>query len=173
MPTVPESNVQEVPPPENFPSVLVSDDAPEVVTADGDELLHWVLLSMSSIVLLAALVLHVDGQNRVVVPLVKVPLPGVCSYKRWTGADCPGCGLTRCFVSCAHGDIRRAWNFNPAGILFFAVTAFQIPYRGLQLWRLRRGRSEVSLGRLPALLIALVIVSLLVQWAVRLCVSLF
>ena len=105
----------------------------------SEEPLHWILLGMSAAVIMAACLLKVRGEEQVVLPLVDVPLPGTCSFKNFFGYDCPGCGLTRCFVSLGHRDLRRAWGFNPVGVFLFAVVAFQIPYRLIQLWRLRRG----------------------------------
>jgi hypothetical protein len=94
-------------------------------------------------------------------------LPGVCSFKRVTGRDCPGCGLTRCFISLGHGQWERAWHYNPAGIYFFAIVAAQIPYRALQLWRLRVGRAELSPRYLSTFVLVSLIAALLGQWLVR------
>lgn len=132
-----------------------------------DTTLHWILLAMAASVILAACVLQVHGEEYVVIPGVNVALPGTCSFKRVVGADCPGCGLTRCFVSMAHGDLRRAWSFNPVGILFFAVVAVQIPFRLIQLWRMRRGIEEIRLGWWGTWLLAGVAVALIVQWVAR------
>ncbi|HRX77559.1 MAG TPA: DUF2752 domain-containing protein, partial [Pirellulaceae bacterium] len=100
-----------------------------------DTILHWVLLVISSVVVLLAVVMQVRGEEQVILPGIGKPLPGTCTFKQFVGADCPGCGLTRCFVSMGHGQVQRAWHFNPVGIFFFAVVASQIPFRTLQLWR--------------------------------------
>lgn len=132
-----------------------------------DLALHRVFFWMSFVVVFLAVVLTVRGEEEVVVPLLDWPLPGTCTYKTALGIDCPGCGLTRCFISMAHGDLGRAWHFNPAGIFFFLLVASQIPFRGTQLWRLRRGRPEINLGYFRYALLVLALVGLLVQWAVR------
>ncbi len=67
-------------------------------------------------------------------------LPSVCTFRNMTGIDCPGCGLTRGFVAISHGQIASAWNYNPASFLWFGVIAFQIPFRGMRLWRYYRAR---------------------------------
>jgi hypothetical protein len=133
----------------------------------GDTTLHRVLLVLSSAVVIASLVLQIRAPEQVVLPLVEVELPGVCSYKQLLGIDCPGCGLTRCFVSMAHGDFARAWQYNPAGIYLFLVVVFQIPYRWIQLRRLRRGQPEYDLGWFTGVALGLLIVALLSQWVVR------
>jgi hypothetical protein len=123
---------------------------------------------LSAAVLVAAASLSVRGASEVELPLLGQVLPAMCHWKRLTGLDCPGCGLTRCFIALAHGDIAAAWRFNPAGILLFAMVAGQIPYRGLQLWRLARGRDELAPGRLVGVFIAVLVGLLLLQWVWKL-----
>ena len=132
-----------------------------------DGALHWVLLGLSASVVALAIVLQVR-EGHVVIPVIDVPLPGTCSFKAYAGVDCPGCGLTRCFVSMAHGQVGRAWHFNPVGIFFFVIVVTQVPFRTLQIWRLRQGREEVRLGWWGYWLMLGVAVALMLQWAVRL-----
>ena len=97
------------------------------------------------------------------VPVLNKALPGTCSFRRFTGFPCPGCGLTRSFISIAHGQLVDAWRFNPAGIVFFAVVVFQIPYRVLQISRIRRGLAEHRLAADNWVLVGLVVI-MLAQW---------
>jgi uncharacterized protein DUF2752 len=136
--------------------------------ARPDPLFHFVLLALSSVVLLLALALSVRGQTQVVLPLLGVPLPELCMMRRTMGFDCPGCGMTRCFIALAHGDVASAWSYNPAGLWLFAIMAFQIPYRSYQLWRIRRGRSEIMLSRTAQVVLGTLAVVLIGQWALRL-----
>ena len=132
-----------------------------------DITLHWALLVAAASVLVLAVILQVRGQDTVVIPVVDVPLPGTCTFKRFVGKECPGCGLTRCFISMAHGRPVAAWYFNPAGILFFGIVASQIPFRAMQIWRIRRGLAEVRWRRLGNYLFGFLIAALLVQWVIR------
>ncbi len=132
-----------------------------------DTSLHWSMLVGASCVLLLAAVLQVRGPETVVIPLVDMPLPGTCTYKQYMGMECPGCGLTRCFISLAHGRPSAAWSFNPAGVLFFALVAVQIPFRAIQIWRIRRGLGELRVNRLAHYLTGTLIVALLSQWLLR------
>ncbi|MBP89637.1 MAG: hypothetical protein CMJ64_23490 [Planctomycetaceae bacterium] len=143
--------------------------APETSLLENstDELLHWILLSLSVVVVALACALQVRGEEQVVIPGLGIALPGTCTFKAYVGADCPGCGLTRCFVSIAHGQVGRAWHYNPVGILFFAIVASQLPLRALQIWRLRKGLDEVRLGWWGYWLMLGVAVALLVQWVLR------
>jgi hypothetical protein len=133
-----------------------------------DTVLHWVLLGISSVVVLLAVLLQVRGEEQVVLPGVGIRLPGTCTFKQYVGADCPGCGLTRCFVSMGHAQLERAWHFNPVGIVFFAIVAIQIPFRTVQLWRLRSGADEIRLGWWGYSTMMIVLAALLIQWIVRL-----
>jgi hypothetical protein len=47
-------------------------------------------------------------------------LPSLCPFHNWTGIPCPGCGMTRSFVSLAHGQIGAAFEYHPLGPLLFA-----------------------------------------------------
>ncbi|MCA9119594.1 MAG: DUF2752 domain-containing protein [Planctomycetaceae bacterium] len=136
-----------------------------------DTTFHWVLLGISSVVVLLAVLMQVRGDEQVILPGVDLPLPGTCTFKQFVGADCPGCGLTRCFVSMGHGQIRRAWHFNPVGIFFFAVVASQIPFRSVQLWRLKSGANEICLGWWGYSMMLIVLGALLIQWILRMIVT--
>lgn len=59
-----------------------------------------------------------------------VPAPK-CVFHLLTGFDCPGCGSQRAIHALAHGQIARAWSYNPA--LFFAI-----PLAALYAWSPQR-----------------------------------
>jgi len=138
-----------------------------------DATLHWTFLGLSSVVVALAILFYVHGEEQVVIPLIDAPLPETCTFKQMTGMNCPGCGLTRCFVSMAHGDVRRAWHFNPVGILLFVVVVSQIPFRSLQIWRGRRGLPEIRLGRVGYSLMLVLVAALMIQWIVRTLLGMF
>ncbi len=157
--------------------LLPVDDVDDVEVAEAVEVIepvavpdnkfHWVILLGATTVMVLAAILQVRGPETVVIPVIDYDLPGTCTYKKFVGVECPGCGLTRCFISLAHGRPVAAWFFNPAGILFFVIVAGQIPFRGIQIWRIRRRLAEYQLGRFPHYLLGVLIVSLLTQWIVR------
>jgi hypothetical protein len=126
---------------------------------------HWVLLIASAAVLLAALILSVE-KDKVVTPWGK-ELPATCAWRRNTGLDCPGCGMTRCFVCLAHGDLAGAWFHNPAGLLVFLAVAGQIPYRISQIRRVRSGRPEIRRDRFVIVGGTVLVVALVGQWLWR------
>jgi hypothetical protein len=138
----------------------------------NDAMFHWVILLVCSAVLISAALLTVGdsgvGNSSVVVPGLNQRLPELCMLRRVTGLSCPGCGLTRCFISLAHGDIVAAWSFNPAGLWLFAIIAAQLPLQSYQLWRINHGRRELPLVGLGAIAFGVFLVALLSQWALRL-----
>jgi uncharacterized protein DUF2752 len=133
-----------------------------------DPLYHLVLLLLCSATILLALPLSIRSQSQVVEPLVGIPLPELCMMRRTLGIGCPGCGLTRCFIALAHGDVASAWSYNPAGIWLFAIMAFQIPFRSLQLVRIRRRLPEIAMHRTAPIALSIFAIVLLAQWIIRL-----
>ena len=128
---------------------------------------HLILLGCAAAVIFAAFFLQVQGEHAVCLPLIGTPLPELCYWRAISGLPCPGCGLTRCFISMAHGEWSRAWSFQPVGCLLFLGVLFQFPYRSWQIWRLRRGDGD----RAPRWLVVtawLFIPALFVQWIWRL-----
>jgi hypothetical protein len=132
-----------------------------------DPLYHIVMLGLCTAVIALAFVMSVRSQTQVLVPVLGVPLPDLCLAKRWSGGSCPGCGMTRCFISLAHGQWREALHYNLAGPLLFAMMAFQIPFRIVQLVRIRRGLPEIRLGPFPQVLFGVLGVLMVGQWLLR------
>jgi hypothetical protein len=139
----------------------------ELARARPDPSFHMTLFVISTAVILLSLLLRVEGERQVVVPLVDLPLPEVCTSQRLLGLDCLGCGLTRSFISIGHGDLLAAWRFNPAGLLGFVIMAAQIPWRAAQWIRIRRGLPELQLKLVGSFLLGTFAAVLLVQWLVR------
>jgi hypothetical protein len=69
--------------------------------------------------------------------LFGVTVPELCTWRRWFGVECPGCGMTRSFVFMGHLDPWAAFGMNKLGPFLFAVTAAQIPLRAWTLYRNR------------------------------------
>lgn len=128
---------------------------------------HRLFLAVSIGVLCACVVLPApNSAGELRLPGLGTPLPTLCMLKREFGVDCPGCGLTRCFISMGHGHVAAAWAYHPIGIAFFALLFAQIPYRLYQIRRLRQGRPELAHWTQWALL-WLLVAALLGQWVLR------
>jgi len=122
------------------------------------------MLILSAPTVILSFLLHTDGPTDVVVPWVDVTIPPTCSMQSTLGIDCPGCGLTRSFISLAHGNLSASVAFNPAGVLLFAIALFQIPYRILQLLRIHNGKPEWDLSRSATVIWIVVVAVMLLQW---------
>ena len=61
----------------------------------------------------------------VIVASFLLPVEGVkgteCISKTLTDHPCPGCGVTRSITAISHGDVRKAWGFNPLGFVIYAA----------------------------------------------------
>jgi hypothetical protein len=134
---------------------------------------HGTILILASAVVFASAVLTVRDGQQVIIPVVDTALPGTCTFHKLTGYPCPGCGLTRSFISVGHGQLRAAWRYNAAGLLFFAVVAFQIPYRLFQLYRIRTGRSEHCFTGFDRWVLVALVIALLLQWFCAVAASFF
>lgn len=147
-------------------SAVAADAAPRY---RPDPLFHCVLLVLCSGVVLLSMLLSVRERTQVLLPVIGTPLPELCMMKRMTdGLGCPGCGMTRSFISIGHGDLARAWSYNPAGLWFYGIILFQIPYRAAQLWRIRRGLAELQLARVAQVSLAILAVVMIGQWVLKL-----
>jgi len=155
-------------PEEEHPIMLLPADV-----AAFDVRAHWIFLGLSLLVVSLSMVLRVPGEERVYLPFLRdVPLPGLCFSREWLGVPCPGCGLTRSFISLGHGQLSRAWHFNPAGVLLFGLVVCQVPYRSLQIWRYYRGKQYLETKHLTWLVV-LIVGLLITQWVVKLFDGLF
>ena len=77
--------------------------------------------------------------------LFGVEVPVLCTFRRLTGLECPGCGLTRSFTFMAHGSIGGAFEANLLGPVLFTLVASQVPYRIIRIVRgVFRSRSQAS-----------------------------
>ena len=101
--------------------------------------MQWLVLAGSLTILALAFLLRVEGEREVVVPMLNQSLPPICTFQRLFQMDCPGCGMTRSFISLAKGDMICAWHHNPTAFLLFPIVVAQIPYRIVQLWRFSCG----------------------------------
>jgi hypothetical protein len=130
--------------------------------------LHVFLFAASCLVVLLAATMSIQDGAGVSLPGIAIPLPELCYFRRGVGLDCPGCGLTRSFIALAHGEIARAWQFNPAGLLLFPLVAFQIPYQAAQLLRLKSGRQPWKLELIGVGVFAAAVIAMFAQWIVKL-----
>ncbi|HZL90331.1 MAG TPA: DUF2752 domain-containing protein [Pirellulaceae bacterium] len=133
----------------------------------NNRLFHIVWLVLPAVAIGLSLVLEIRDGTQVIVPVLNQPLPELCTFRRLLGIECAGCGLTRSFISIGHLRLADAWHYHPAGLFLYALAAFQLPYRCVQLWRVSRGQSELRLGKSENTVIFALALLLLAVWIVR------
>lgn len=132
-----------------------------------DPIGDWTLLIISTIIVVLSFTMTVRDGTQVLIPGTDQPLPGLCAFRNWFNWDCPGCGMTRAFISMAHGDLARAWGYNPTSLLFFPMVMIQIPLRSWLIWLAKQRRPQPDMGRWSLAPLLALMVLMLGQWAVR------
>jgi hypothetical protein len=125
--------------------------------------LHTLFFGMAAIVLLMSLLMTSQGERTVFLPGFRSAMPETCTSRRIFGIECPGCGMTRAFISISHGQFSRAWQFNRASFVVYFFVAVQIPWHSIQIWRLKRNRRPIQWPYVYLLPIAVVVV-MTVNW---------
>ena len=146
--------------------IVLATDA-YVQDASGLLWMHAIFFWLGLVVIGLTFLMQSSGQTSVFLPGASVALPEVCTAKRVFGVPCPGCGLTRSFISISHGQFGRAWGFNPASFLLYPFVFVQIPWHAMQYWLTRKRGYGVHVPYLQFLPIAIGII-LLLQWLIRL-----
>jgi hypothetical protein len=90
-------------------------------------------------------------------------MPG-CFFRKTTGLECPGCGMTRATYAFLHGRFIDAFLFNPVGMILLPLALIGL---SLETWAWVMNRPPVfrlRLGRWGATIIATVMI---VWWVGR------
>lgn len=90
-------------------------------------------------------------------------MPG-CFFKKVTGLDCPGCGMTRATYATLHGRIGDAFRFNPVGMVLLPLALVGL---GIEVIGWVRGKPlpfRLNPGRWGATIVAVIVI---VFWIVR------
>lgn len=132
---------------------------------------HLVILIGCAIVVGLAMSMSIEGGERVALPGMGSNLPELCHLKRVFKIPCPGCGLTRSFISMGHFNLLAAASYNVIGIPLFLLTLLQIPYRAYWLMRPDERLMTLRAFRFEGAFMVGICVLLIAQWLVRLAVG--
>ena len=132
----------------------------------GSLIYHGLVAAFCAVVMVFSVTMRSTGAHHVFLPRISVPLPELCMTKSMLGIPCPGCGMTRGFISIAHGQWTRAWAFNPASFLMFAFVVGQIPWRFLQVMRILKKQPEQN-ANFFVVPVLLMVVLLFAQWLIK------
>ena len=128
--------------------------------------LHAMFLLMALAVIVCSFVMTSEGKTAVRIPGVPFQMPETCMSKRMWGVDCPGCGLTRSFISMSHAQFSRAFSFNAAGPIVYLFVLIQIPWHAFQMFRIWRLKLPIESLWLYVPLFGMS-VAILIQWLWR------
>lgn len=81
---------------------------------------------------------------KVISPVFQIHIP--CVFKKITGLDCPGCGMTRAALAILDGDFYQAFRFN---MLVFILAPIYLLY----LYFERKNKQETSKYMMGGMLI--------------------
>jgi Protein of unknown function (DUF2752) len=90
-------------------------------------------------------------------------MPG-CFFRKATGLECPGCGMTRATYAALHGRIGDAFRFNPVGMVILPVALVGL---GIEVIGWVRGKPlpfSLNPGRWGATILMVIVI---VFWVVR------
>jgi len=91
--------------------------------------------------------------------------PVVCPHRRVTGLMCPGCGLSRSFVSLSHGDVSGAFHFHLFGPLVYVIFVASLVWAVVPE-RLRVAPDHVGFTWIWRVGSAVVVAAWLIWWAI-------
>jgi hypothetical protein len=132
---------------------------------------HCFVLMVCATVVGLAMTMSIEGSEKVALPGMVSPLPELCHLKRVFHLPCPGCGLTRSFISMGHFNLMAAAAYNIVGIPLFLFTLMQIPYRAYWLWRPDQKQMTLRGLRLEGGFMVGICVLLVAQWLVKMALG--
>ncbi len=90
-------------------------------------------------------------------------MPG-CQFRKWTGFECAGCGMTRAGHAALNGEFRQAFAFNPVGMVLLPVAGLAVLLETIGWVRGRPLPVRFHLGRWGAVAIVVILVG---WWILR------
>jgi hypothetical protein len=92
-----------------------------------------IILFLLLTVIICSFVFSVSGNSSYIPIFGGIRIPLTCILKAATGYNCPTCGMTRSFISIAHGDFYGALKYNLGGVLAFALCIQEIIFRFIKI----------------------------------------
>ena len=109
-------------------------------------LLRALVVALGAGILCVALLLEPGAPGSGRLRIGGIFLPETCALKATTGVPCPGCGLTRSWVSALHGDPAGSLAHHPLGWLVLLYALAQGARHGAWLAAPQRRASVERLG---------------------------
>ncbi len=128
---------------------------------------QWILLLFAASIIFLSCILSpapsISQDDRLTIFGFKTPI--ICLHRLIYQRPCAGCGLTRSFVSFAHGDIENSCKYHKLGIPLFIVLLLQIP---LRLYLLKVGVSGYTpfVKKLIWIPVVFCAIALIIHWLI-------
>ena len=116
----------------------------------------WVTLGVFALAF-AAYSLREDGRSSL------AWLPS-CLFHKYTGLNCPGCGMTRAAEATLHGRFAEAFRYNPVGMILFPLACAGIAFETLGWVRGKSLPFRLNTGAIGAQVILWIIIAF---WVLR------
>lgn len=134
---------------------------------------HALLATLCLAMLLTGTLLPAPQPGQDHLSVAGMPLPPLCMWKNSTGIPCPGCGLTRSWVTTLNGEWRRGFAFHRLGWLTLVYVAIQglrhlawffrpTGRKSLKRWGTWLDKSLIGIG---ILLLINWLISVIQQWS--------
>ncbi|MBF0607393.1 MAG: DUF2752 domain-containing protein [Magnetococcales bacterium] len=120
----------------------------------------YILVLCLSVLVLSRILYVEDG---CAVSLNGMTLPSICAFKNLFHINCPGCGLTRSFISISRMHLDKAWQYNRAGIVVYVFVILQIPYRMYLIARDSRAGNKL-IDKIFGVYLYVIFCSLILNW---------
>lgn len=128
---------------------------------------QWMQLIFAAIIILLSCILTPGDSKDDRATLFGFKTPILCLHRLIYKKPCAGCGLTRSFVSFAHGDVKASYNYHRLGIPLFLLLLFQIPIR---LYLLKTGISGYTpfMKKLITVPAIVCMIAIFINWVIHL-----
>jgi len=84
-------------------------------------------------------------------------MPG-CFFRKLTGLECPGCGMTRATYAVLHGHFMEAFRLNPVGFILFPLAMIGLSFEVLGWVRGKDDFFRLSVGKWGSIIIAAILI---------------
>ena len=99
------------------------------------ELLFRILVLLLAVTAIAlSFMMTVKDDREVCLPFTTDPIPEMCGIRGMLGVDCPGCGMSRAFISISNLEIDKGLAFNSASLVVYLFVVAQIPWHATQIF---------------------------------------
>ena len=91
----------------------------------------------------------------------------LCIFRASSGFPCPGCGMTRSFISISGGNLALAYRYHPLGIVIYVLFLYLFVVKIVEIIRGRTGLIKYN-KHFVTIFFYVLIIAMLVNGVIRL-----